>query len=70
MDKKLLKATNRAAKRQRMNRSELIRQALERHLKYLRDLELEELDRRAYLAQPQTEQEYRPWEEIASWPPG
>jgi metal-responsive CopG/Arc/MetJ family transcriptional regulator len=69
LDKKLLKATDLAAKRQRMNRSALIRQALERHLKYLRDLELEELDRRGYQAQPQREEEYRPWEEIASWPP-
>ncbi|HEY7392883.1 MAG TPA: ribbon-helix-helix protein, CopG family [Bryobacteraceae bacterium] len=68
LDKKLLKAADLAAKRQRMNRSALIRQALERHLKYLRDLELEELDRRGYLAQPQREEEYRPWEKIAAWP--
>jgi metal-responsive CopG/Arc/MetJ family transcriptional regulator len=68
LDKKLLKATDLAAKRQRMNRSALIRQALERHLKHLRDLELEELDLRGYLAQPQQEEEYRPWEEAASWP--
>jgi metal-responsive CopG/Arc/MetJ family transcriptional regulator len=69
LDKKLLKATDLAAKRQRMNRSALIRQALERHLKYLRQLELEALDRRGYQVQPQGEEEYRPWEEIASWPP-
>jgi metal-responsive CopG/Arc/MetJ family transcriptional regulator len=68
LDKKLLKAADLAAKRQRMNRSALIRQALERHLKYLRDLELEELHRRAYLEQPQREEEYLPWEKIASWP--
>jgi metal-responsive CopG/Arc/MetJ family transcriptional regulator len=69
LDKKLLKATDLAAKRQRMNRSALIRQALERHLKYLWERELEELDRRAYLAQPQKEEEYLPWEKIAAWPP-
>jgi metal-responsive CopG/Arc/MetJ family transcriptional regulator len=69
LDKKLLKATDLAAKRQRMNRSALIRQALERHLKYLRQLELEALDRRGYQVQPQGEEEYRPWEKIASWPP-
>lgn len=68
MDKKLLKAADLAAKRQHVNRSALIRQALERHLRYLRDLELEERHRLAYLAQPQREEEYRVWEDIASWP--
>ena len=42
-----------------MNRSALIRQALQEHLKRLRDLELEERDRRGYLAQPQREDEFR-----------
>ena len=51
-----------------MNRSALIRQALVRHLKYLHDLDLEERDRRGYLAQPQREEEYRVWEDVASWP--
>jgi metal-responsive CopG/Arc/MetJ family transcriptional regulator len=68
LDTKLLKATNLAAKRRRVNRSALIRQALQRHLKYLRELELEDRDRRGYLAQPQTEDEFRIWEEAASWP--
>jgi len=46
-----------------MNRSALIRQALERHLKHLRELELEEQDRRGYLAKPQREEEFRIWED-------
>ena len=68
LDRKLLKATDMAAKRYEINRSALIRQALDRHLKYLRELELEERDRRGYLAHPQREEEFRIWEDAASWP--
>jgi metal-responsive CopG/Arc/MetJ family transcriptional regulator len=68
LDSKLLKATDVAAKRRHVNRSEFIRQALQRHLRHLHELELEERERRAYLAQPQREEEYKPWEEAASWP--
>ena len=68
LDRKLLKATDLAAKRYKVNRSALIRQALERHLKQLRELELEEQDRRGYLAKPQREEEFRIWEDTASWP--
>ncbi|MGO4883138.1 MAG: CopG family transcriptional regulator [Bryobacteraceae bacterium] len=68
MDAKLLKATDHAAKRHRVNRSALIRQALERHLRHLRELEREDRDRRGYLAKPQQEDEFRVWEEMASWP--
>ena len=46
----------------------LIRHALEQHLKRLRELDLEEQDRRGYLAQPQREEEYRTWEGAAAWP--
>lgn len=68
LDRKLLKAADSAAKRQRVNRSALIRDALERHLKHLRELQLEAQDRRGYLAKPQREKEYRIWEDVASWP--
>ena len=68
LDKNLLKATDLAAKRHRVNRSALIRQALQRHLKLLHELELEDRDRRGYLAQPQREEEFRIWEDAASWP--
>ena len=68
LDKKLLKAADLAAKRYEVNRSALIRQALDRHLKYLRELELEDRDRRGYLAHPQREEEFRIWEDAASWP--
>ena len=68
LDRKLLKAADFAAKRYKVNRSALIRQALDRHLKYLHELELEDRDRRGYLAHPQREEEFRIWEDAASWP--
>ena len=68
LDAKLLKAADNAAKRQQVNRSALIRQALQEHLKRLEVLDLEERDRRGYQARPQRIEEYRPWEETAAWP--
>lgn len=68
LDAKLLKAADNAAKRERMNRSALIRQALQEHLKRLRIRDLEERDRRGYQAKPQREEEYQPWEDPAAWP--
>jgi metal-responsive CopG/Arc/MetJ family transcriptional regulator len=68
LDAKLLKATDLAAKRHKVNRSALIREALQRHLKRMRELELEERDRRGYLAHPQREEEFRVWEDAATWP--
>ena len=68
LDTKLLKATDVAAKRQKVNRSALVRHALLQHLKRLREQELEEQDRRGYLAKPQREDEFRLWEDAAAWP--
>jgi metal-responsive CopG/Arc/MetJ family transcriptional regulator len=68
LDTKLLKAADFAAKRQKLNRSALIRQALQQHLKRLHELELEAQDTRGYLAQPQCEEEFRIWEDAAAWP--
>jgi metal-responsive CopG/Arc/MetJ family transcriptional regulator len=68
LDAKLLKAADVAAKRQQVNRSALIRQALQEHLSRLRALDLEARDRRGYQARPQRIEEYRPWEETAVWP--
>ena len=68
LDGKLLKAADRAAKRQKLNRSALIRQALEQHLKRLQVLDLEARDRRGYETRPQRVEEYGPWEETAAWP--
>jgi len=68
LDTNLLKATDRAARRRKVNRSALIREALHEHLKRLQARELEELDRRGYLARPQDAQEVRVWEDAAVWP--
>jgi metal-responsive CopG/Arc/MetJ family transcriptional regulator len=68
LDAKLLKAADLAAKRQKVNRSALIRDALQGRLKRLRELELEERDRRGYLTKPQRAEEYRLWEDAAAWP--
>jgi metal-responsive CopG/Arc/MetJ family transcriptional regulator len=68
LDAKLLEAADHAAKRRKVNRSAFVRSALEGHLKRLRELEMEELDRRGYLARPQREEDYRPWEDAAAWP--
>jgi len=68
LDAKLLKAANAAAKRHKVNRSELVRRALREHLERLRIRDLDERDRRGYQALPQRVEEYRPWEEAAAWP--
>jgi metal-responsive CopG/Arc/MetJ family transcriptional regulator len=68
IDTKLLKAADNAARRQKVNRSALIRKALQEHLKFLRKLELEEKERRGYLTRPQRDSEYKGWEEVAAWP--
>lgn len=68
LDQKLLKAADTAAKREKVNRSALIRQALEEYLKRLHMRDLEERDRRGYQAKPQRKDEYMPWESAAAWP--
>jgi metal-responsive CopG/Arc/MetJ family transcriptional regulator len=68
LDTELLEAADRAAKRQKVNRSVLIRQALQGHLRRLHELELEDRDRRGYLARPPGEGEFRVWEDAAAWP--
>ena len=68
LDEKLLKATDTVAKREKINRSALIRKALEEHLKRLAIRDLEESDRRGYNAKPQRKEEYLPWEDAAVWP--
>ena len=68
LDAKLLKAADQAARRQKLNRSALIRQALREHLRRLHMLNLEAIDRRGYEAQPQQVEEFRIWEDAAAWP--
>ncbi len=68
LDTPLLKAVDSAAKRQKVNRSALIRQALQEHLRRLHVAEQEQRDRRGYQAQPQSIEDYGFWELAAVTP--
>jgi len=68
LDRKLLQATDQAARRTRRNRSALVRDALREHLRRLEVRTKEERDRQGYTRQPQTKDESRGWEAEASWP--
>jgi len=68
LDEKLLKATDRAARRTKRNRSALVRDALREHLQRLEVLSMEERDREGYARRPQSPEEARDWEAEAAWP--
>jgi metal-responsive CopG/Arc/MetJ family transcriptional regulator len=57
LDKKLLQATDRVARRTGQSRSSLVRQALREHLETLDVRAHERSDREGYLRQPQTRDE-------------
>lgn len=67
LDKDLLLATDRAARRTKRNRSALIREALRQHLRRLEARRMEERDRQGYAAHSGPE-ESREWEAEAVWP--
>ena len=69
LDKKLLQATDRAARRTKQNRSALVRDALREHLRKLATSALEERDRHGYSAQVEATTESGLWEAEAAWPP-
>ena len=68
LDKKLLVATDRAARRTKRNRSALVRDALREHLRKLEVRAREERDREGYAKQPHGRHESQPWEAEAVWP--
>lgn len=68
LDKKLLHATDQAAKRAGQNRSALVRDALQEHLRRLELRAQEERDRRGYSRQPQVDADAQDWEAEAVWP--
>ena len=68
LDKKLLHAADRAAKRTRQNRSALVRDALREHLRRLELRASEERDRQGYSRHSQADAEARGWEAEATWP--
>lgn len=69
LDKKLLQATDRAARRTKRNRSALVRDALREHLRKLETLALEERDRQGYSTRSPSSLDSRLWEAEAAWPP-
>ncbi len=68
LDKKLLHATDQAARRTRRNRSALVRDALREHLRRLQVRASEERDRQGYSRHPQADAEAQSWESEAAWP--
>lgn len=69
LDKKLLAATDRAAKQLRRNRSALVRDALKEHLRRLEVRRTEKRDRLGYSRSPQIPGAAEAWEGDAVWPP-
>lgn len=68
LDKKLLQATDRAARRTNRNRSALVRDALREHLQRLETSLKEERDRAGYSIRRQSSDEAVLWEGEAEWP--
>ncbi len=68
LDKKLLQATDQAARRTKRNRSALVRDALREHLRRLEVSASEERDRQGYSKQAQASSESSVWEAEAAWP--
>ena len=68
LDKKLLQATDQAARQMKRNRSALVRDALREHLRRLDVRAREERDRQGYSRRPQGTEESLAWEAEAAWP--
>ena len=68
IDEKLLRASDRAAKKAKLNRSELVRLALREHLQRMQILEAEQRDQRGYEKLPQSKATDESWEAEAVWP--
>jgi len=64
----LLRAADGAARRARVNRSALVREALHEYLKRLKTQELEARDRTGYAEHPAVSTEAADWEQVATWP--
>ena len=67
LEEELLRAADRAARRLKLNRSALVRQALRAHLSALRRSQRERSDRAGYERRPEHEAE-AVWEKVAAWP--
>jgi metal-responsive CopG/Arc/MetJ family transcriptional regulator len=68
IDDRLLEAADKLARRNRMNRSALFREALRTYLKRQHYRELERREREAYEKRPDDVKEVAVWERVAVWP--
>jgi len=68
LEEALLVATDRAARRLKMNRSALVRNALREHLRRLKTTEKEKRDRRGYETSPEGVEEFGVWDKASAWP--
>jgi metal-responsive CopG/Arc/MetJ family transcriptional regulator len=68
MEGGLLKAADRAARRLKVNRSALIRDAVREFLKRLHFRELERQEEEAYRRTPDVPEELAVWDKVAAWP--
>ena len=68
LNAELLRATDGAARRARVNRSALVREALREYLKRLETRELEGRDRAGFPKHPADLTEAVDWEHVAAWP--
>jgi metal-responsive CopG/Arc/MetJ family transcriptional regulator len=68
MERGLLKATDRAARKLKVNRSALIRDAVREHLNRLHTRQLELQEREAYDRIPDDPEEFAVWDGVAAWP--
>lgn len=68
LDAKLLRAADKAARRSKLNRSALVRNALREHLRQLAIRDLEDRDRKGYQGGARNIGEFSIWESEAVWP--
>ncbi len=68
LEEELLRAADQAARRLKLNRSALVRQALHAHLAALRRGQREQADRKGYERRPERAEEAAVWEKVAAWP--
>jgi metal-responsive CopG/Arc/MetJ family transcriptional regulator len=68
IEEDLLRSADRAARRLKVNRSALIRDALRAHLQRLWTADLERREREAYKRTPDDPAEFDVWDRVAAWP--
>jgi len=68
IEEDLLRSANRVARRLKVSRSALIRDALREHLRRLHLEDLERREREAYERAPDDPAEFAAWDQAAAWP--